>query len=242
MLISARSQKGLRMEPSLSHPYQSWLPRRAPSWRGPSIAAGVLASAMLGGTGPASLLGYPVAKTALVVGNVALVTHAILGMRRPYAKFWIPAMACLAVVGALGVGLAALPSHYDAINFASLMHFGLSGLRSAGQLCAMTMTAIAWSTAGRDCTAAQNTMYAMSLTALLLFLMAVSVVLSAPVGSLLTVLMELSFAIWLLATVARTCTPRPRCRRIKVTSRFERLPPEPWDLALLAAQHGDTLR
>lgn len=80
----------------------------------------------------------------------ALVLFAAVSWRRAYRHFWAPALLLLALVGVTGIMLSLLPAAGAEVSTASLMRFGLEGLRHAAQLGAVAMTAYAWSTAGRS--------------------------------------------------------------------------------------------
>jgi hypothetical protein len=90
----------------------------------------------------------PSALALSVAANAALLLFAAINLRRPYRRFWAPALCAMAIVALLGMALALLPPAETAM--ASLTRFGLDGLRNAAQLGAVAMTAFAWSSAGRS--------------------------------------------------------------------------------------------
>lgn len=216
--------------------------RLPPTARLMRVALGLAAAVSLSGAAIAVLLNHPSAATLSFAGHAALVAYAVMSTQRAYARFWLPSLALLALVGASGAAADALPASTANVSWTSLTHFGLDGLRYGAQLGAMAMTAMAWSTAGRNHAYAQSSLFALSVTATSQLLTGVALVSTAPVGALFNGLTELCFALWFLATLGRTWGSRGARRRVVTTFNNERLPPEPWDALRLASQHGDVLR
>jgi hypothetical protein len=205
-----------------------------------TVALGTLAAGTLS---VAACRSFVTGQQSGVVGlcaHLLLVGFALANTRRPCARFWWPSMALLALVGLVGAGLALTPSPGELVTASGITQLGLSGTYSAAQLGAVAMTALAWSTAGRRPLFARNSLLALSILAALQFLAVLP--LGPGAGTGLGPLTELCFAVWLLATVARTNMVRQTHQRFPTSRGFERLPPEPWETLRLVSQYGDVLR
>ena len=206
------------------------------------VVLGQLAVAGLLGAAVAVPLDHPSATMLSFFGHLALVAYAMASIRRSYARFWLPSMALLALVGVVGAGIVALPPSDATVSSTSLTHHGLGGLRCAAQLGAMAMTAMAWSTAGRNRVYAQNSLFAVSAVATAQLVTSIALISAVPVVALFNALAEMCFSLWLASTVGRTWSSRGARRGVSTVFNGERLPPEPWEVLRLASQHGDVLR
>ena len=209
-------------------------------WRSARVVFGAIAAGTLTAGALYALVGQPPSGSIGLGGHIALLVFALLGLRRAYAKFWRPSIILLACGGATGVILTILPDYGLTVTSAGLARFGVDGLHSAAQLGAVALSALAWSTAGRRKIQARNCLLVVSAMVLLQLLGAASTGFGAQIAPIPDSLADLCFALWLLATVARTCQA-PRSA-LPIAQGNERLPPEPWDTLRLVSLHGDVLR
>lgn len=143
-------------------------------------------------------------------GNAALVLFALLGMNRPYRRFWMPALVALICTGLTGLALTLLPLLEIPVMQVAITRFGLDGVHILAQLAAMALTAMAWSTAGRSTRRMRASAVCVGLLAAMQMAQAMHGAIDTNAAALWAQAIDLVFALWLVRTAF--CLLRPRFR------------------------------